>query len=145
MSGGLDLDIMQPDHRIEGDGADLGALAHHLLVDLARGRHVHDQVAQHAGLAAQPMLVCHTLARTIAGLDLAGRAGMGLGGTDAVLGELPLRDADLAAAAQAAPATDRIEVDPQRARRLQQRRAMGEAAALARWREHHQGLICHGR
>ena len=54
---------------------------------------------------------------------------------DAVLGELALGDVDLAAAAKPAPAADRIEVDAQRARRLQQRRAMREPAALAGRRE----------
>ena len=44
-----DLDVVQLHDRIDLDRAHLGALAHHLLVDLAVLRHVDDEVAlQHA-------------------------------------------------------------------------------------------------
>ena len=52
--GLLDLDIVQADDRIELDRAHLGALAHDLLVHLAVGRHVDDDVAQELRLAGQP-------------------------------------------------------------------------------------------
>ena len=54
---------------------------------------------------------------------------------DGVLGEPAFRHLDLAAAADAAPAADRIEIDAERARRLQHGRPFGKIAALARWRE----------
>ena len=46
--GLLDLDIVQPGRGIELDRAHLGALADDLLVHLAVGRHVDDDVAQEA-------------------------------------------------------------------------------------------------
>ena len=48
-----------------------------------------------------------------------------------VLGEIALGDFDLAAAANASPAADRIEIDAERARGFEQARAFGELAALA--------------
>ena len=126
-----DLDIVQAHDRIERDRPHLGPLAHDLPVHLALGRNVDHNVAEKTRLAAQPMLAGHALAGTVAGLDLVGRADMALPGADAVLGELAFGDADLAAAAQAPPAADRIDVDAERARRLQKRRALGEPAALA--------------
>ena len=52
--GLLDLDIVEPGQRIELDRAHLGALADHLLVDLAVGRHVDDDVALKLRLTGQP-------------------------------------------------------------------------------------------
>ena len=40
-----DLDVVQPDRGIDGEVARLGALAHDLLVNLALGRHVNDEIA----------------------------------------------------------------------------------------------------
>src|SRR5512141_1534139 len=54
---------------------------------------------------------------------------------DAVLGVRALGRDDLAAAAQAAPAADRVEVDAERASRVEDRRACREATAPARRRE----------
>jgi hypothetical protein len=48
-----------------------------------------------------------------------------------VLGELALRDIDLAAPANAASAADGIEIDAERARDLKQTRAFRELAPLA--------------
>ena len=47
----LDLDIIEPGRGIELDRANLGALSDHLLVHLAVGRHVDDDVAQKLRLA----------------------------------------------------------------------------------------------
>src|ERR1700722_6474165 len=52
-----------------------------------------------------------------------------------MLGELTLRDQNLAAAAQSAAPANRIDVDAEAARRLQYRRADGKIPALARGRE----------
>ena len=48
-----------------------------------------------------------------------------------MLGEIALGDIDLAAAANAPPAADRIEIDAERARGGEQALAVGELAALA--------------
>ena len=48
-----------------------------------------------------------------------------------MLGEISLRDVDLTAAANASPATDRIEIDAGRARGFEQARAFGELAPLS--------------
>ena len=64
---------------------------------------------------------------------------------DAELGELALADLDLAAPADAAAAADRIDVDAEAARRLEQRRAQREAAALARGHEDDEGVGLCGR
>src|SRR3546814_12029649 len=61
--------------------------------------------------------------------------------SDTVLGEFADADLDLAAAAQAAPAADRIDVDAQAARRLQDRRADREAAAPPRGGEDDEGVV----
>ena len=43
--GLIDLDIVEPDDRIELHRRVVGALAHHLPVDLAVRRHIDDEVA----------------------------------------------------------------------------------------------------
>ena len=65
--GLLDLDVVQPDDRVEADLAHLGALADDLLVDLAVRRDVDHHVAQQLGLAGQPAALLHALvARPVA-------------------------------------------------------------------------------
>ena len=49
-----------------------------------------------------------------------------------MLGEVAFGDVDLAAAADAAPAADGIEIDPEPPGRVEQARPVGERAALAR-------------
>jgi hypothetical protein len=51
--GLLDFDEVQAHGRVELDRADLGALAHDLLVDLALGRNVDDDSAEGLGLAGK--------------------------------------------------------------------------------------------
>ena len=126
---------MQADHRIELDRPDLGAFPHDLLVDLALGRDVDHDVAQEPRLAAEAALAAEPAAAAIALLDLAERRDVVVRRADAVLGELALGDRHLAAPAQAAAAAHRIDVDAERARDLEQRRAEREAAAPARRRE----------
>ena len=54
MSGSAHLDIVERDHRIDGDRRGIGgALAHHLAVDLAVRRDVDDDIAAELGLAAE--------------------------------------------------------------------------------------------
>ena len=52
-----------------------------------------------------------------------------------MFGEFAFRHFDLAAPANAAPAADRIEIDAELARGLQQAEAVREALPFARWRE----------
>ena len=68
--GLLDLDEMEPDGGVELDGADLGPLAHHLLVDLALGRHVDDDIALEQRLAGEAAAGREAAAGAIALLDL---------------------------------------------------------------------------
>ena len=131
-----DLDVIEADDRIDLDRMRLRALADDLPMNLAFGRHVDDEVAANSGLAAEPPAGGERSAlRGVAGLDLCRRRHMIGAGTDGVLGEVALRDVDLTAAANATPATDRIEIDAERARGFEQARAFGELAALAGGRE----------
>ncbi len=114
----------------------LGALAHHLPVDLALGRHVDDEVAADLRLAAEPPPWRELSALVdVALFDFVPWRGVIAARFDRVLGELPLGDLDLAAPADAAPAADRIEIDAERARRGEQARPFREVAAFARRRE----------
>src|SRR5690606_26469949 len=125
----------EPGRRVHHHLPRFCALAHDLLVDLAFGRHVDHHVALHGGLAAepatllQPALVLVALLHAVPGREcvVAHRYPM--------LGVLAIGRRDLAPGPDAAPATDRIEVHAQLPRRGQDRRAHGEAAAFARWRE----------
>ena len=53
--GLCDLDIMQAHHRVDLHRPGLGALAHHLPVKLRFRRHVDEEIAAKARLAAQPL------------------------------------------------------------------------------------------
>ena len=75
--GRLDLDVMEPDDRVEVEVADVEALPDDLAVDLALGRDVDDDVAPEVGRAAEPPLVGEALAVAVLGLDRAERASGG--------------------------------------------------------------------
>ena len=110
--GRLDLDVVQPHHRIELDRAHLRALSDHLLVHLAVGRHVDDHVALQLRLTGQAPVRRHLAgARAVVFLGRAGRRDVRGARADAVLGELALRHGDLATAAQRPAAAHRIDVD----------------------------------
>ena len=49
-----DLDVVEAHDRIDLDRMRFGALADHLPVDLAFGRHINDKIAANPGLAAEP-------------------------------------------------------------------------------------------
>ena len=127
--GRLHLDVVQADHGIELDVVRLGGLAHDLAVHLAVGRHVDDDVALDLRRAGKAPPGRHRLAAAVVLLDGAERREVGGARRHAVLGEFALGQHDLAAAADAAPAAHRIDVDAERARRLQQRRAERKAPA----------------
>src|SRR5580658_3486295 len=63
-----------------------------------------------------------------------------------MFGELALRDQDLTASAQAAPAAHRIDVHAQRARGTEHRRTRRKMPTLARGHEDDQRILaeCHG-
>ena len=131
-----DLDVVEADDRIDLDRMRLRALADHLPVDLAFGRHVDDEIAANPGLASEPPASWKRPAfRGVAGLDRSRRRHMIGARMNGVLGEIALGDVDLAAAADAATAADRIEIDAERTRGREQVRAFGELAALAGRRE----------
>ncbi len=130
------LDVVQVHDRIERDGTRVGGLAHHLAVHLAGRGHIDHQVALDLRGAGEAVA---RRQRAPARVAL-------LGGTDAardwrrwrrhaVLGEVALHDQHLAASAERASAAHRVDVDPEGARGLQQRRAERKASALARRRE----------
>ncbi len=134
--GLADLDIVKAHDRIDLDRMRLGALAHDLAMDLAFRGHVDDEIAadprltaEAASLAQGPALVGVALLDLVPRRDMVARRG------DRVFGELALGDVDLAASANAAPAANRIEIDAEPARRVEDARAFREAAALARRRE----------
>ena len=112
-----DLDVVEADDRIDLDRMRLRALADHLPVDLAFGRHVDDEIAANPGLASEPPASWKRPAfRGVAGLDRSRRRHMIGARMNGVLGEIALGDFDLAAAADAPPAADRIEIDAERPR-----------------------------
>ena len=70
MSGSRDLDVIEAHDGIDVDRMALGALAHHLPVDLAFGRHVDDEIAadpapgsRAAGRAGERRACRHNAAR----------------------------------------------------------------------------------
>ena len=127
-----DLDVVEAEHGIELDVADLGALADDLLVDLALGRDVDQRVGLEGGLAGEAAAGCQALALVEAGLGGGGRAEMAGGALQPVLGVAAFGHGHLAAAADGAAAADAVDVDAELAGGGEDGRAFGEAAALAR-------------
>ena len=131
-----DLDVVEAHDRIDLDRMRFGALADHLPVDLALGRHINNKIAANPGLAAEPSAWRKLPAlRGIASLGLSPWAHMVGARTNCVLGEIALGDFDLTAAANAPPTADRIEIDAERPCGRKQVHAFSELAPLARGRE----------
>ena len=132
MSGSANLDVIEADDRVDLDRVRLRPLADDLPMNLTFGRHVDDEIAANPGLASKPPAGGERSAlRGVAGLDLSRWRHMIGAGLKSMLGEIALRDFDLTAAANASPAADRIEIDAERARGLEQTRAFRELAPLA--------------
>ena len=130
--GPLDLDVVEPDDGVDLEVAHVEALADDLAVDLALLRDV-DQARRRgpwpcnrAGGRASPSPCA------VAGLHGAEWREAVRRRRDPVLRERPDADRHLAAAADAAPAADRVDVDAERARRVEDRRAPGNLAAPPR-------------
>ncbi len=145
--GRHDLDVVQADDRVDGEGADVEALADDLTVDLALGRDVDEDVAADRGGAGEAAVVGQALLVAVGRLQLRERREVAGRGRDPVLGELAEALGHLAAAADAAPAAHRVDVDAERARRVEDRGAGREMPAAARRREDDErlGLGRHGR
>ena len=127
----LHFDVVQADDRVQLDLARIGILAHDLAMDLAAGRNVHDHVALHERRAGKTVTGRQPPPARVALLDFADGGNARCTGAHAVLGEFALGDHDLAASADSAPAADRIDVDAERARGLQEWSADRESPALA--------------
>ena len=137
------LDVDGPRGRVHHDVAHRGRLADDLLVDLAFGGHVNHDIAHHLGLAAQAAALCQAPDRLVAFLDrIPVRQGIGADG-DAMLGKLAIARRDLAFRTDAAPAADRIKIDPKLAGRCQNRGSQRETPPLARGGKDHQSVVGH--
>ena len=129
----VDLDVAELRDRIALDDARLGALPDDLPVDLHVLRHVDDEVALDRGGAGEAALgrqARRASRRSAPRCRRRARGGRARG--DAVLGELAFLHLDLAAPADAAPAADALDIDAERARRVEHRRADGKAPPPAR-------------
>ena len=141
--GRRDLDVVEADDRVDDERPDVEALAHDLAMDLALGRDVDQHVAADRRGARQPAVGGQALLRPIGRFQL-GEGGQVAGlGRDAVLRELAETLRHLAAAADAAPAADRVDVDAERARGIEDGRPGREATATARRREDDEGVVGH--
>ena len=107
----FDLDLEEPDDRIDDEIADRHALPDDLAMDLALGRDVDEEVAVDHRPAAEPAIGGEASKAVVLRLVRTRRGQVRTAGGDPVLGELPLSRPDLAAAAESAPAADRIKID----------------------------------
>ena len=139
--GLVDLDIAELDGGVALDDAVGRRLAHDLRVDHRVLRHVDDEVAEdqrRAGEAAPFGQAAHAL---VALFLRALRRDVVVGGDDLVLGEIAFLHLDLAAPAGGAPAAHALDIDAERARGIEHRRADGKAAALARRHEQDERVL----
>ena len=143
--GLVHLDVQKPRCRVHLDHPVRGRLADDLLVDLTFRRHVDDHIAHDLRLTAQAAPVQHAANALVARLDLVPLGQRAIFDMHAVLGKFAIARRDLALGANAAPATDRIEIDAKLPRRRQHRRAMRKPPPLARGGEDHKGFVGHGR
>ena len=139
--GLVDLDIAELDGGVALDDAVARRLAHDLRVDHRVLRHVDDEVAEdqrRAGQAAAFGQAAHAL---VALFLRALRRDVVVGGDDLVLGEIAFLHLDLAAPAGGAPAAHALDIDAERARGIEDRRADGKAPALARRHEQDERIL----
>ena len=134
--GRRDLDVAQPYYGIDVDRVNFGALAHHLPVDLTVWRDVDHDVSVDSGRTAEatPRSEGRSLL-VVAALDRPELGQMFGPGAHAVLGEFPDALHNLAAPADAPSAAHRVEIHPERPRRVEDRRPDGETPPAPRRRE----------
>ncbi len=130
--GLLDLDVVEPHDRIDLDRVGVGLLPHDLAVDLGLGRHVDQQIAADLRVTPEPAILGEAIAFAVALLRLGERDQVVGRARDPVLRERPRHRHHLAAAADPAPATDRVEVDAQRTGGVEHARTVGHLAAPPR-------------
>ena len=140
---GRDLDVHRAYQGIDADVPGGRPLAHDLAVDLARLRHVGHEVPGDARLAGKAMSLLQPPRRELAPLPVAEPGEMVLGRHDAVLGELSLAHPHLATGADAAPPAHRVEVDPEPARGLEERRPGRKTAASSGRSEYDERAVSH--
>ena len=104
-------------------------------MDLALGRHVHDDIGAHLGQAAEAPLSGDAATRRELDLQRRRRREMLQARGDAVLRELAHRWFDLATPAEAVAAAHRVDVHAEPAGRVEHRRPGREAPSPPRWRE----------
>ena len=130
--GLLDLDIAKLHGRVALDDAVARRLAHDLRVDHRVLRHVDDEVALDRRRAGEAALFRQAANAVVALLLGAARRDVVVGGDDLVLGEIAFLHLDLAAAAGGASAAHALDIDAERARGVEHRRADRETARACR-------------
>ena len=119
------VDVEQRELRIDHETAEVDRLAHHLLVNLALGRHGDDGIGENHRRATEATTLAQRPPGVALGLvvDLDRRPIRQRGrlAVDGPLGERTRRRFDLATTADAPTAAHRIEIDPELARRGQHR------------------------
>src|SRR6185312_5666656 len=112
---------MEPHDGVDVEVAHVEALANDLAVDLALLRNVDQAVGTDRGRASEASVRLEPLLCAVAGLHVPERREAFRRRRDPVLRKRPDADRHLAAATDAAPATDRVDVDPQRTGRVENR------------------------
>jgi hypothetical protein len=127
---------MEADHRVYGKIDDFGALANYLTVDLAIGRYCDHHIREDVGGTSQPP----------PGDELALPVIVELGRPRSREGVSARRHAGrrpqlyLTSATDAAPAADRVEVDPQGAGGFKDGGSLRHRTSPARWNEYDLGI-----
>ena len=127
----LDLDVVKANDRVHLDRVRVCLLAHDLAMHLAFRGNVDHELPNDAGGAPEAPPGCETAVGGVGLLDVADGCQVRGGRDDRVLRVLALAHLDLAAAADAATAADRVDVDPEPPGRFEHGRAVLELAAPA--------------
>ena len=138
--GFVDLDIAEMDRRVALDDAVGSCLAHDLGIDDGILGHVDDEVALDGGRTGEAAAFGQAADAVVALFLGADGGDVVVGRGDAVFGELAFLDLDLAAPAGGAAAADALDIDAERAGRLEHRSADGEMATLAGGHEEDEGI-----
>ena len=126
------FDIIKPGRWVHDDFTRFGPFAHDLFVHLAFGRDVDHHVVQNLRLTSQASPLDQPALGFIAVLDRVPVRQRALFHGHPVFGKFAIAGRDLAFGADAAPATDAVEIDAKLPRGGQNRRAHREPATLAR-------------